>query len=148
MPRLNKQKSDLTLGFVDSGEQVAKLAKKSEMAGKIDKMRSEAKSNEVKKSKKRGTEVIKSNTGDANSPRRSNSPKGRTTLSPDAFKKKYSQDGALLNTLGSLVGQTASPSRFRKNESSSESEDHPPADPVIVNVGKNPKKDDDNEWGI
>ena len=54
---LKKRKSDLTLAFVDSSEQVAKLARKSEMTAKIDKMRLEAHSNK-QGAKNRKTKVL------------------------------------------------------------------------------------------
>jgi len=161
MPKPVKQKSDLTLAFVDSSEQVARLAKKSEMGEKIDKMRTLAKTDAAMRKKKTGrlSEVVNPQISalsreDGSFHRRgsdasgTNSPRVRKTMSPDAFKKKYSKDGGLVQGgLGHMLGQQANLSRFNKDGSSDDSEDQDRVDPVVIEVAQ-PKGEDGDEWGL
>jgi hypothetical protein len=82
---VKRRKSDLTLAFMDSSEQVAKLAQKSEMGQNIDRMRNVAKHN------RRGsfvppTSKFKNETLERHEPRE------MPTMTPFAFKMKYSKD--------------------------------------------------------
>jgi hypothetical protein len=85
--KVKKQKSDLTLAFMDSSPQVAKLAQRSEMGQKIDKMR------KVAKSKHQGTDLAPMSQFQGSGPMKKGcSPRARTTMSPSAFKRRYSKD--------------------------------------------------------
>ena len=85
--RVKRQKSDLTLAFMDSSPQVAKLAQRSEMGQKIDKMR------KVAKSKHRGSALGPMSQFQGPIPvKEGHIPRPRATMSPDAFKRKYSKD--------------------------------------------------------
>jgi hypothetical protein len=86
-PNVKRQKSDLTLAFMDSSPQVTELARKSEMGQKIDKMRKVAESKHLRSvpppvSEYQGPFPV--------GVRRC--PRARVTMSPSSFKKKYSKD--------------------------------------------------------
>ena len=84
---VKRQKSDLMLAFMDSSPQVEKLALKSEMGHKIQKMRT------VANSKHRGC-VLAPPSKFKNETLERLQPGAKTVMSPVAFKRKYSQDSS------------------------------------------------------
>ena len=134
-------------------------------------MRTLAQSDASKRSRKRHTEKVNPQiaalAGDGMSPNRrgsdgsnSNSPRNRRsmgTMSPDAFKKKYSKDGTLPDGgLGSMISQASglagNRSRFGQGddqvfEVSGDEEDSGKVIPQVVNV-KNSNKDEEGDWEV
>ena len=112
-PNLKKQKSDLTLAFVDSSPQVSKLARKSEMGQKINKMRTLAKS----KHPRNDLAPIPKNQGQLPvHPRRF--PKAGVTMSPSSFKRRYSKDFSkdpvMMTEIKAIVANTPCTSNFSR----------------------------------
>lgn len=156
-----RQKSDLTLAFMDSSDHVAKLARKTEMGEKFDKMRIQARSNEapkvVQNPDRRHSgfvgagpeEVVET----AKPQRRgTHNPRKTGTMTADAFKKKYSKDGVLdgvklLAESGFGSGRMTNPPLRVSNSEGSSDEDEG-VNPVVVDVARPKGKDEDeNENG-
>jgi len=127
-----RQKSDLTMGFTDSGVHVEKLARKSETAEKIDKMRKQAKqATAIKRNTDFGRlqsqeeGLVNSRPSSGRNSTGRNTPK-RSTMSPDAFRKKYSAVGGQTNGHHNTVNLASSGFKQHAeawNESSSGEED-------------------------
>ena len=89
-----KQKSDFTLTFVDTSQQVEKLAIKSEAAEKIEKMRNIAqrRSNQGTTSQVESTNAMQRRGSGSYSPkvgeRRTSQEVKKGAMSPDAFKRR------------------------------------------------------------
>jgi hypothetical protein len=115
-----KQKSDFTLAFMDSSQQVAKLAFRSEIGQKIQKMRTVAKS-QYRVSPPLSSCQSQGLNGETEMP----SPNRTAYLTPSMFKRRYSQqlstDLSMIRRVESIVAE-----RQPNHKSSTEKEDSSP----------------------
>jgi hypothetical protein len=101
-----RQKSDLTLAFMDSSPQIAKLAQNSEVGQKIDRIRNTLRShdrrNAITPLSKFNNEMVMG----------SQIPRARASMNPGMFEKKYSKDlkkkVIMTNRIGSIVSSPSS----------------------------------------
>jgi hypothetical protein len=114
-----KQKSDLTLAFINSSEQVAKLAYQSEVGQKIETMRTVAKSQHRVSPPAPRSQFGRANEGIQTASSQRNIRKRRETWTPLAFNKRFSQDSsidlAMMNRIDSIVAERQTKHRPTKH---------------------------------
>ena len=117
---IRRQKSDFTLAFIESSEQVAKLAHQSQVGQKIQKLRTIAKSHHQKISPAPPSQFQRSNAKKKILIPKEFSPKQMSPLTPGALKRRYSQqspkDLAMIKRVESIVAAREAKPRPSKHK--------------------------------